>query len=122
MKPAQNRNPSPASTDVLPTTINEESPDLTEAMKLALNFRTSFDWSQVKRYEAIYRRYDVFMRRRERDRIALSKLETTATTFQQQAKYLSRLLSMVQKHSETTGKLSADFRCVIESQVKGKSK
>jgi hypothetical protein len=122
MKRIQNRNLSPAPTDLCQADVVRELPNLAEAIKLSLEFRTVVDWTEVKRYVAIYKRYSLFARRQEHDLNALALSGAKSGTFQQNAEYVCRLLTIVEKHSKTSARLSAEFRCVIGGQVRRKSK
>jgi hypothetical protein len=114
------RPPSPSLIDAVQATMNEEFANLMDVLTSALDFKAYFDRAHYKRYEALYKRYEKFTLKRERDRIAFAKLGAKAKTIDQQAEHASRLLAVVEKHTETMGKLSEAFRSLLQSQLRAR--
>jgi hypothetical protein len=104
--------------EAVQASMNEEFANLMDILKSTLDLRTYFDLKHYKKYEALYRRYERFTRKRERDRITIMKLGAKAKTPDQKAEHVARLLALLEKHTEAMKKLSGDFRDLIRSQLR----
>jgi hypothetical protein len=104
--------------EAVQASMNEEFANLMDALMMMVDFRAYFDRKHYKRYEVLDRRYKQFMAKRERDQLALAKRRAKATTLEQKAEHASRMLAVIEKHTETMGKLSSAFRELIQSQTR----
>ncbi len=112
------RHPPDSLIEAVQASMNEEFANLMNVLTSTLDFRAYFDRAHYKKYEVIYRRYEQFTRKRERDRIAIAKLGAKAKTPDQKAEHASRMLAIVEKHTETMGNLAEQFRSLIQSQLR----